>query len=168
MGKVTQSIVTNKDVTEAIKAFKKQFEGKVYPEQVGPANELVIKPIDLTLGFLVPSVRMTMGFEKNGQGVLCSAGWAPQSILTVIALLIIYLVTFPASIILIIPVLLASSKMTKHLRQMLSDFKVQMESAGSSSDSDKYEQLEKLGALKEKGHISEEEFQREKEKLFNA
>lgn len=34
--------------------------------------------------------------------------------------------------------------------------------------SDKYEELEKLQSLKEREIISEEEFQREKEKILNA
>jgi len=167
MSKITQSIATSKDVMETVKEFKKHFEGKVYPEQIGPVNEVVVKPIDLTLGFLVPSMKMTVEFEKNGQGILCSAGWKLQNVLLFIILLIVYLVIFPASIPLMIPIFLASSRMGKHLKQMLAEFKVQMESSNTSANTDKYEQLEKLGALKEKGHISEEEFQREKAKLFN-
>lgn len=176
MGNIsTLNITTNKDVPEIVNEFKKLFEGKVYPEQVGPANEVVIKPIDLTLGFLVPSLQMFVKFEKNGQGILCSATWRLQGVFTFIVLLIAMLLLFPIGLFLVIPQLLASSRMSKYLTQLLAEFKTHIENTASSSAAsgkydkvDKYEQLEKLGLLKDKGHISEEEFQAEKKKIMEG
>lgn len=46
--------------------------------------------------------------------------------------------------------------------------KAKIKEKNAESQTDRYDRLEKLAALKEKGHLSEEEFQQEKKKLFES
>lgn len=174
MAKVTQQISTTMGVSDAIAAFKELHSDKVYSEQLGPANEVLLKPVYGPLAFLVPSVRQVVIFEKNGAALSCCAQANSNNYLLVIALVVVYLLIFPVSILLVIPVILSDLKISKHFKQLIADFKARLEapievkSQTQGSQINKYDRLEKLAALKEKGHLSEEEFQQEKKKLFES
>lgn len=174
MAKVTQQISTTMGVSDAITAFKELHSDKVYSEQLGPSNEVLLKPIYGPLSFLVPSVKQVVVFEKNGAALSCCAQSYSQNYLLMIAMGVVYLLIFPASILLIIPIVLSDLKISKHFKQLVADFKARLEAPvevknqTQGSQADKYDRLEKLAALKEKGHLSEEEFQQEKKKLFES
>lgn len=174
MAKVTQQISTTMGVSDAIAAFKELHNDKVYSEQLGPANEVLLKPVYGPFAFLVPSLRQVVIFEKNGAALSCCAQSNSNNYLAMIAMVVVYLLTFPVSILLVIPIFLSDLKISKHFKQLIADFKARLEapvevkSQTQGSQTNKYDRLEKLAALKEKGHLSEEEFQQEKKKLFES
>lgn len=166
---VSERIITNAEKEKLLNGLEEQFK-KVSQKVIRTGDSITVKLIEASFGSINRSDTTTIDLKETEDGflVLANVNYRPSIAFWII--LILTLFTWVFWLIPIVFYLIQKKTVQAGIKDVFDRINNEFMSSGvknsKKKDQSNLEQLEKLAALKEKGAVTEDEFQTKKKELL--